>query len=171
LTTLLSEDDPARGPFKPPAYNAREALMWMKMPYVLPDAYFIAKRGDEYVAVSDVSLFEAVPGGLTQGFTGVRREYRRRGLATALKLQGIVYAQSRGYQLIQSSIKPQQAAIRALNEKLGFQLLFENLTLEKCLKPVVKVDARTYDDFAGQYRDESRPDLDVTVRNEAGRLT
>lgn len=27
LTTLLSQDDPARGPFVPPAYNAREALM------------------------------------------------------------------------------------------------------------------------------------------------
>ena len=77
LTTLLSQDDPARGPFVPPAYNAREALMWLEMPYVLPDAYFIAKHGDDYVGVSDVSLFEAVPGGLTQGFTGVKREYRR----------------------------------------------------------------------------------------------
>src|SRR6185369_5598963 len=102
LTTLLSQDDPARGLFVPPAYNAREALMWMEMPYVLPKAYFIAKRGDEYVGVSDVSLFEAMPGGLTQGFTGVKRKYRRRGLATALKLHGIVYAQTHGYKIIQS---------------------------------------------------------------------
>ena len=110
----------------PPAYNAREALMWLEMPYVFPDAYFIAKRGDEYIGVSDVSLFEAMPGGLTQGFTGVRREYRRRGLATALKLHGIVYAQSHGYRIIQTFNKPQQMAIRALNEKLGFQVLSEN---------------------------------------------
>src|SRR5262249_5741353 len=41
LTTLLNQDDPARGPFVPPAYNAREALLWLEMPYVLPDAYFI----------------------------------------------------------------------------------------------------------------------------------
>src|SRR5215510_5660365 len=106
LTTLLSQDDVARGPFVPPAYNAREALLWMEMPYVLPDAYFIAKRGDEYVGVSDVSLFEAMPGGLTQGFTGVRREHRRRGLATALKLHAIAYAQSHGYRIIQSFNKP-----------------------------------------------------------------
>ena len=171
LTNLLSQDDPARGPFVLPAYNAREALMWMEMPYVLPDAYFIAKRGDEYVGVSDVSLFEAMPGGLTQGFTGVKREYRRRGLATSLKLHGIVYAQSHGYQVIQSFNKPQQTAIRALNEKLGFRVLFENLMLEKCLREVVAVDPRSYDEFSGQYRDDGRPDLQIVVRNEAGRLT
>gem|GEM_PF-525948 len=171
LTTLLDEDDPARGPFVPPAYNAREALLWLQMPYVLPDAYFIAKRGDEYVGVSDVSRFEAVPGGLTQGFTGVKREYRRRGLATALTLQGITYARANGYQLIQSSIRPQQTAIRALHEKLGFQLLSESLTLEKCLKTVAAVYAGCYDELAGQYRDESQPDLELTVRNESGRLT
>jgi GNAT superfamily N-acetyltransferase/N-acetylglutamate synthase-like GNAT family acetyltransferase len=168
LTTLLSQDDPARGPFVPPAYNAREALMWMEMPYVLPEAYFIAKRGDEYVGVSDVSLFQAMPGGLTQGFTGVKREYRRRGLATALKLHCIVYAQSHGYRIIQSFNKPQQVAIRALNEKLGFQVLSENLVLEKCLREVVAVDPRSYEEFVGQYRDA---DFEIVVRNEAGRLT
>jgi RNA polymerase sigma factor (sigma-70 family) len=171
LTTLLSRDDPAQGPFAPPAYNAREALLWLEMPYVLPDAYFIAKHGDDYIGVSDVSRFEAVPGGLTQGFIGVKREYRRRGLATALQLQGIVYARSNDYQLIQSSIKPQQIAIHGLNEKLGFQLLSENLTLEKCLTPVAAVAAECYEEFAGQYRDDSQPDLELTVRNESGRLT
>jgi len=137
----------------------------------LPGAYFIAKRGDEYVGVSDVSLFEAMPGGLTQGFTGVKREYRRRGLATALKLHGIVYAQTHGYKIIQTFNKPQQTAIRALNEKLGFQLVSENLVLEKCLREVVAVDPQSYEEFVGQYRDDSRPDLEIVVRKEAGRLT
>ena len=171
LTTLLSQDDPARGPFMPPAYNAREALMWMEMPYVLPDAYFIAKREAEYVGVSDASLFESMAGGVTQGFTGVKRDVRRRGLATALKLHTIAYAQSHGYKIIQSFNKPQQTAIRALNEKLGFQLMSENLVLEKCLREVVAVDARSYDEFVGQYRDDNRPDLELLVRNESGRLT
>ena len=171
LTTLLSQDDPARGPLVPPAYNAREALMWMEMPYVLPDAYFIAKCGDDYVGVSDVSLFEAVPGGLTQGFTGVKREYRRQGLATVLKLCGIAYAQSHGYRIIQSFNKPEQPAIRALNEKLGFELMFEDVLLEKCLREIVAVAPEVYDEFTGHYRDDNRPDLEIVVRNEAGRLT
>ena len=171
LTTLLTPDDPARGPFVPAAYNAREALLWLEMPYVLPEALFIAKRGDEYIGVSDVSLFEAMPGGLTQGFTGVKREYRRRGLATALMLRGIEYAQSHGYRLIQSFNRPQQLAIRAFNEKLGFRVLFENLMFEKCLREVVPVDPRKYDEFSGEYRDDRRPDMEIVVRNEAGRLT
>jgi len=168
LTTVLSQDDPARGPLAPPAYNGREALMWMQMSYVLPDAYFIAKRGDEYVGVSDVSLFEAVPGGLTQGFTGVKRGYRRRGLATALKVHEILYARSHGYQVIRSLNKPEQVAIRALNEKLGFELMFEHVMLEKCLRGVVKVDPQIFDEYVGKYRDG---DLELVVRNEGGRLT
>jgi RNA polymerase sigma factor (sigma-70 family) len=171
LTALLSQDDPARGPLAPPSYNAREAVMWMQMSYVLPDAYFIAKRGDEYVGVSDVSLFEAVPGGLTQGFTGVKLAYRRRGLATALKVHEILYARAHGYQVIQSFNKPEQTAIRALNEKLGFELMFEHVMLEKCLRDVVEVDGKIYDAYVGKYRDEARPDLEMMVRNESGRLT
>jgi RimJ/RimL family protein N-acetyltransferase/L-amino acid N-acyltransferase YncA len=171
LTTHLYQDDPARGPIAPPAYNAREALMWLEMPYVLPDAYFIARHGQEYVGISDLSLFEAVPGGLTQGFTGIRREYRRRGLATVLKVCGIAYAQSRGYQIIQTFNRPEQLAIRALNEKLGFEVLFEDVLLEKCLKDVVMVDSGIYDEFVGHYRDENRADLEIVVRNETDRLT
>jgi len=171
LTTLLRQDDPARGPIVPPAYNAREALMWLKMPYVLPEAYFIAKHGDEYVGVSDVSLFEAVPGGLTQGFTGVKREYRRQGLATVLKVSCIAYAQAHGYRIIQTFNKAEQSAIRTLNHKLGFDVMVENVWLEKCLREVVAIDAKIYDEFAGEYRDDARPDLVMVVRNEAGRLT
>ena len=171
LTTLLSQDDPARGQIVPAEYNAREALMWLEMPYVIPDAYFIAKHGDEYVGVSDVSLFEALPRGLTQGFTGVKREYRRRGLATALKVCGIAYAQSHGYQIIQSFNKPEHVGIRALNEKLGFEVMFEYVSLEKCLRDVAVVDPQNYDGFIGHYRDDKRPDLEMVVRNEAGRLT
>lgn len=171
LTTLLSQDDPARGPIIPPAYNAREALLWLEMPYVIPDAYFIAKRGDEYVGVSDVSLFEAVPGGLTQNFTGVKRECRRQGLATLLKLSGIAYAQSHGYTIVQTFNKPEQQAIRTLNEKLGFEVVCEDVLLEKCLKDVVEVNPQIYDEFSGRYRDDNCPDLEIVVRNEAGRLT
>ena len=172
LTTILHEDDPGHGPFAPPAYNAREALLWLEMPYVLLDAYFIAKHGDLYIGVSDLSLFEAVPGGLTQGFTGVRREYRRQGIATALKLHEIEYARLHDYKIIQSFNRPIQSAVLALNRKLGFQVLSTNVTLEKCLREVVEVVSSVYDEYAGHYRDdERRPDLEMIVLNESGRLT
>jgi RNA polymerase sigma-70 factor (ECF subfamily) len=171
LTTLVGRDDPARSDFDPPGYNAREAALWLNMPYVLPDAYFIAKRGDEYVGVSDVSLFDAMPGALTAGFTGVKREYRRIGIATALKMHTMLYAQSNGYQIIQTFNHPVQTGMLALNQKLGFEILFSYSTVEKCLKKVVSVDANLYDCFAGTYRDERRPALEIIIRHEAGRLT
>ena len=172
LTSLLLEDDPSRAPFAPPGYNAREALLWLDMPYVLPDAYLIAKYGDQYVGVSDISLFEALPGGVTQGFTGVRREYRRQGIATSLKLRQIEYARTHRYKVIQSFNRPAQSAVLALNQKLGFQVLSSNVTLEKCLREVIELDPSVYDEYAGHYRDdERRPDVEMVVRNEGGRLT
>lgn len=171
LNRSLAQDDPAKSPLNPPRYNAREALMWLEMPYVLPDAYFIAKRGDDYVGVSDVSLYEAMPGGLTQGFTGVNREYRRKGLATALVLSEIRYARANGYQIIQSLNRPEQTAILSLQKKLGFERLHEHVTLEKCLKEVVAIDPQLYDQFVGHYRADKRPDLELVISNEGGRLT
>jgi RNA polymerase sigma factor (sigma-70 family) len=172
LTSQLYEDVPGRAPFAPPAYNEREARLWLDMPYVLPKAYFIAKAGDEYVGVSDVSLYEALPRGLTQGFTGVRREYRRRGIATTLRLREIEYARKHGYEVIQSLNRPVQSAAVSLNEKLGFRLVATTVTLEKCLKNVIEVNSTVYDEYAGHYRDdERRPDIEMIVRNEAGRLT
>ena len=44
--------------------------------------HFSSRSTVRICGVSDVSLFRAVPGGLTQGFTGVKRDYRRRGIAT-----------------------------------------------------------------------------------------
>ena len=171
LTTLVGRDDPARSPFAPPAYNAREAALWLNMPYVLPEGYFIARRGDEYLGVSDVSLFDAMPGALTAGLTGVRREYRRIGIATALKMHTMLYAQSHGYQIIQTFNHPTQSGILALNQKLGFEILFSYSTVEKCLKEVVSVDPDLYDCYAGIYQDDRRPELEIIIRHEAGRLT
>jgi RNA polymerase sigma factor (sigma-70 family) len=171
LSASLHQDDPARAPFAPPAYNAREARLWLDMPYVLPDAYFIAVHGDQYVGVGGVSLFEALPDGLTQSFTGVRRDYRRRGIGTALMLRAIEYAAQHNYRIIQSFIRSIQSSVLALNEKLGFKVLSDNVTLEKCLRAVVDVDSEVYDEYAGRYLDQRRPDLEISVRNEGGRLT
>jgi RNA polymerase sigma factor (sigma-70 family) len=172
LTTALKSDDPARDFFTPPAYNEREARLWLEHSYVLPDAYFIAKDGDQYVGVTDLNLLEALPGGVSQGFTGVRREYRRRGVATALKACAIEYARLRGYRTIRAFNRPAHSSLLALNEKLAFRRLFSHVALEKCLREVVSVEPRLYDEYAGHYRDdERRPDLTFVVKPEGGRLT
>ena len=172
LTSTLRLDDPARDFFTPPSYYEREARLWLERPYVLPDAYFIAKDGDQYIGVTDLNLLEAMPGGVSQGFTGVRREYRRRGIATALKVRAIEYAAQHGYRTIRAFNRPAHSSLLALNEKLGFRRLCSHVTLEKCLKDVVRVAPHIYDEYAGQYRDEERrPELMFVVKNEEGRLT
>ncbi|HVS82958.1 MAG TPA: DUF3471 domain-containing protein [Pyrinomonadaceae bacterium] len=155
-----------------PGFGSITSALWLNMPYVLPDAYFIAKDGDQYVGLSDVSLFDALPGGVTQGFTGVLRKYRRRGIATSLKLREIEYVRAHSYKVIQSFNRPAQSAVLALNQKLGFQILSSNVTLEKCLREVIEVDQSVYDEYAGHYRDdERRPEVEMIIRNEGGRLT
>src|SRR5688572_21719153 len=172
LSAILHQDDPAHSTLAAPAYNDREARLWLDMPYVLPEAYFIARQGDDYVGVSGVSLFEALPGGLTQSFTGVIREKRRQGIATALMLRAIAYGALHNYQVIQSSIRPIQSAMLLLNKKLGFRELSGSVTLEKCLRETVSIASNIYDEYAGHYRDdERRPDLEMIIRNEGGRLT
>jgi RimJ/RimL family protein N-acetyltransferase len=171
LTSALRLDDPARPPFAPPSYNEREARLWLEMPYVLPDSYFIAKDGEEYVGMTDLNLLDAVPGGVSHGFTGVRAEYRRRGIATALKVRAVEYAARHGFKTIRAFNQPAHAPLLALNERLGFRHLFSHVTLERCLKDVVPVKPEIYDEYAGHYRDERRPDLLFVVKNEGGRLT
>ena len=133
---------------------------------------FIAKRGTEYVGVTGLNHVEAVPGGLSHGFTGVGREHRRRGVATALKLCAFAYARGRGYRTVRALNRPAHAPLIALDEKLGFRRLSEYVTLEKCLRRVAEVDSSVYDAFAGEYRDRGLgPGRVITVRKEGGHLT
>ncbi len=168
----LREDDPTRPRFAPPAYDPREARIWFGRPYVIDEAFFIAKRGDEYVGVTGLNPLDAAPGGIGQGLTGVRREHRRRGIATALRLRAVEYARGQGYRTVRALNRTAHNPLIALDEKLGFRRRAEYVTLEKCLRRVAEVDSSVYDAFAGEYRDrESRPDLVITVRNEGGHLT
>lgn len=63
-------------------------------PDLLEDGYFVALDGEKYVGVSYLWSSQATDEILYTGFTGVRRAYRLRGIATALKVLAIEYAQS-----------------------------------------------------------------------------
>jgi len=172
LTSTLKVDDPARAPFSPPSYFEREAKLWLEQKYVLPDGYFIAKDGDEYVGITDVNLIDALPGTVSVGFTGVKREYRRRGIATALKVSAIEWANQQGYKTVRALNQPIHESMLPLNEKLGFQHHLSYVTLEKCMKQIADIDTEIYDEYSGQYRDlDRRPDLIFIVKNESRRLT
>jgi RimJ/RimL family protein N-acetyltransferase len=90
-------------------------------PNALEDAHFIARDGDDYVGVSNLFRSLEDPGVLYQGLTGVRREYRGRGLAMALKLQTVRYAREHGYREIRTWNDTRNRPMLRINEAMGFQ--------------------------------------------------
>ena len=119
LDTVLSDDVPRVDPFTPPPFE-----MWRDFvvtgPKALPEAYFLAKDGDAYVGVSNLEKLESLPDTLYTGFTGVRREYRGRGIAMCLKLRAIDYAKRRGFRRIRTGNSTLNAPMLGINMKLGF---------------------------------------------------
>ena len=89
-------------------------------PNLVPQAYVVATDGDDYVGVTSLWKSEASPHDLYTGLTGVRREYRRQGVALALKLRTIRYAQQHGYRTIRTENAGTNRAMLAINEQLGY---------------------------------------------------
>ena len=163
LSPLWAED-PQRRPNTP----FERTLRYFANPLVLADGAFIAMLNDRYIGYTDLNLMEALLGGVTQNFTGVVREYRRQGVATALKLRAFEYARQHGYRSIRAFNYPPQTAALALNEKLGFRRQYGYITLEKNLKEAIKVDPAIYEAYAGRYQLD--PDFARSIPNEEDRL-
>jgi GNAT superfamily N-acetyltransferase len=104
------------GPYLEPAFE--DWVEWMKSPSVLPDAYFIAMRGDEYVGMRELGGYsnDALLGGLL----GTIREYRKRGIGLALQLRGIAYAREHGYKSVKTCTAIQNVPMQNLFNKLGY---------------------------------------------------
>jgi len=92
----------------------------VRHPQALLDAFFLAKKGDLYVGESALKRSESDPGVLWQQLTGVLPEYRGTGIATALKLRTVEYAQVMGYREIRTFNSSRNAPMLAINTKLGF---------------------------------------------------
>ena len=99
-------------------------------PYVLPEGFFVAVKGDEYIGLSHVlSLEKGVS--LYQGLTGVRPPYRHLGIGLAMKLRVIAYAQATGHKIIKAENDAKNSPMLAMNEKLGYIRRPDLITFEK----------------------------------------
>lgn len=85
-----------------------------------PEGAYIALDGDRMVGVAHVWL-DAEHNRLDNAFTGVIREYRGRGIATALKLLSIRYARELGIPEILTENDSENAPMLAVNRKLGYK--------------------------------------------------
>jgi mycothiol synthase len=132
LVQDIAEDMPRQADFTPVAYEQWKTLE-LNSPRLLPEGYLIAKRGGQFVGLSVVYRNEKDPRLLTQGDTGVRREYRGRGIATALKCKVIEFARENGYTSIETWNDSDNAPMLAVNTKLGFKRHVGWILLEKAL--------------------------------------
>ena len=104
-------------PAPPPEWLAEQAL---GLPESLPDAFFIVRDGMRYVGMSYLHCDADDPGRLLQGITAIHAAYRGRGIALALKLKTIAYAQQHGFHEIRTAVESNNPPMLAINAKLGF---------------------------------------------------
>jgi mycothiol synthase len=132
LVQLIQADMPREAEFTPLSYENWVSYS-VKNPQLLPEGYFIAKDGEKYVGMSDVHRIDTEPSVLQQDDTGVIREYRGRGIATALKTKITEFGQRNGYRMIKTWNDSVNAAMLAVNTKLGFKRQIGWIIMEKIL--------------------------------------
>lgn len=100
-------------------------------PSVLLDGFFVARDGERIVGLS--YLARRPDGDAEVGDTGVLRDYRRRGIARALKMMVTRYAVEHGIQRVHTDNRADNAGMLAINRQLGFVPGEEIVIFEKTL--------------------------------------
>ncbi|HEY8647918.1 MAG TPA: GNAT family N-acetyltransferase [Candidatus Limnocylindria bacterium] len=119
LHALARLDVPGLDPATPSPFERFEQEV-LHAPWSLPDAYFIAIRDGRYVGESSLAKEGTDPTTIHQALTGVLRDERGQGIAMALKLKTVEYAQARGLRQIRTWNDSLNRAMLAINEALGF---------------------------------------------------
>jgi mycothiol synthase len=83
-----------------------------------PELSFAALAGDEVVGYAALQVFADEA---HHGLTAVKRAWRRRGIATALKRAEIAAAKEAGLRVLLTESEERNLPMRRLNEKLGFR--------------------------------------------------
>jgi GNAT superfamily N-acetyltransferase len=86
-----------------------------------PEATFVALAGDEVVGYAKFSLTAARPTTASHDMTAVKRSWRGRGIAGALKRAQIRWAMENGYERLATQNEHRNEPIRRLNERLGYR--------------------------------------------------
>lgn len=85
-----------------------------------PEATFVALAGDEVAGYAKLSLSNARPGVAMHDMTGVRRSWRGRGIAGALKRAEIAWAKNNGFTRLETMNEERNEPIRRLNQRHGY---------------------------------------------------
>ena len=86
-----------------------------------PELMFAALAGDEVVGFAELFTTAARPKDAGHMMTGVKRAWRRRGIAASLKRAQIAWAKEAGFERLRASNELRNEPIRRLNERLGYR--------------------------------------------------
>ena len=125
-------DIPAATPLVPGAFEEWRARLFGDL--ALRDLSFVALEGDRVVGYA--ILGRHTPDTADHWMTGVARSARGRGVASALKCAQIAAARKAGWSFLRTQNDLGNAAMRAVNEKLGYERRFEWVHLVGPLAPL-----------------------------------
>jgi GNAT superfamily N-acetyltransferase len=108
-------EDEEHEPFE--AWLAHE----MQGPGDRPDATFVALAGGEAVGYAKFSLSSTEPTRAHHDLTAVKRAWRGRGIARALKRAQIGWAKANGFEQLRTSNDERNAPMRKINLELGYR--------------------------------------------------
>ena len=92
---------------------------WLQDEASLPEGSFVALADGEIVGYSGLMAHDN-DGVAEDGLTVVRREWRRRGLAKALKQRELAWARRAGFAEVVTWTQSGNESMRAVNERLGY---------------------------------------------------
>lgn len=130
LDNAIQQDVPRTNEFTPA--ELEKYAKKFKRPNIRTDAWFVAVDGEHYVGISSLWPNPVLKQILLVGITGVLPSHRRRGIATALKLKTIEFAQAYGAKIIETD-NEENNPMYDLNMQLGFKPKPGLLHFEKIL--------------------------------------
>lgn len=107
---------------------------WLRDEATLPDGSFVALAGGEIVGYTGLIVWPGEPDRAENGLTVVRRAWRGRGLASALKARQLGWAAANGLREIVTWTQAGNADMQRVNERLGFVTRTVELTMVKPLR-------------------------------------
>jgi len=106
--------------FEPTPYQ-RWRDLYLEGPGAVPDALIAALEGEEVIGYTGLRRRGAVSPIAENMLTAVRRPWRRRGIAVALKREQVARARAVGIEQIFTTNDETNAGMRGVNERLGYK--------------------------------------------------
>lgn len=104
---------------------------YLELPGFSPDAFWVAMTGGRPVGMA--VLVRKGGDAATNGYTGVDRAYRGKGIARALKLRTVEWAREHGIEFIYTGNSAHNKPMLAINIDMGYKVLPAEIDMEKTM--------------------------------------